>query len=222
MTYPNGQPLLCLGQYTDQAWSHDPLSAHTSLSKPKSMTDFELQFCVRFRGISPGQTLHISTGNRGQEMLLSKRGIAMNVYREFRSHLPTDQLIHPQPLIHSFDSRQVGGGGGGGQKLANSILFLAMILVHAIIPTPDSSTIKLTEFGPCTAFVGWADSAIIVSYACHIRLTLFGYGHSKQKNTITWWLFDGKYFATYQTSRCAGWKGSHFGPNLFYLTELIG
>ena len=142
-----------LGQYTDQAWSHDPLSAHASLSKPESMADFESQFCVRFRGISPGQTLHISTGNRGQEMLLSKRGIAMNVYREFRSHLPTDQLIHPQPLIHSFDSRQVGGGGGG-QKLANSILFLEMILVHAIIPTPHLSTIKLTEFGPCTALVG--------------------------------------------------------------------
>ena len=87
-------------------------------------------------------------------MLLSKRGIAMNVYREFRSHLyqPTNQLIHPQPLIHSFDSRQVGGGGG--QKLANSILFLEMILVHAIIPTPHLSTIKLTEFGTCTAFVG--------------------------------------------------------------------
>ena len=128
------------------------LFQHMSLFQNYVECMADLQFCLRFRGISPGQTLHISTGNRGQEMLLSKRGIAMNVYREFRSHLPTDQLIHPQPLIHSFDSRQVGGGGG--QKLANSILFLEMILVYAIIPTPHLSTIKLTEFGPCTAFVG--------------------------------------------------------------------
>ena len=78
----------------------------------------------------------------------------MSIGSSVPTYLLTDQLIHPQPLIHSFDSRQVGGGGGGGQKLANSILFLEMILVHAIIPTPHLSTIKLTEFDPCTAFVG--------------------------------------------------------------------